>query len=242
MSEQGEGGEGMSVEDRASAVGWKSDGDLSAEEFIEKREDHVGLLRNDVKKLEQTLAESRSETKEIASMFKNAQAAAQKRGYEKAYSEIEERQKKAISEGDGEEFAKLNKAKAQLEKQEEEANKPEPQTNPVLELAKGYQQSHPEIFETRDRAEAWLKEMQYQVTTHGLKPDDAMRKAVSVVAEAHGLKRKQPGDLGEGGKSGGGKTFADLPDDAKQAYEKWKKQIPDFSKQDYADSYFSQEN
>ncbi len=235
-------GETLSTEERASAVGWhEKEGGLSAEEFLAKREDHLGLMRADLAKLESKLAESNATMTQMAQFMEKSRADAMKRGYDKAISDQKKLMQKAVEEADGDAFTAASRRVEQLEKQRDEAQpetiiqRPE-QVNPVIQAVQEHQHANPELFDTSAKAEAWQKELQYQ-GQRGLSFEDAVAKADDAVRQAYFQARPSLGPVDGETASGAVSSWDALPKDAKDAYAMFSRDNPNFTKEEYLRLY-----
>lgn len=110
-SEEAETG-ALAPEEAARAAGWKpldefkgpADKWSDADTFLAKREDNVGLLRDNVKRLERRLAE----------MDKRV-SKADRAGFERAMNTVLDRQRAAVETGDMQEFDAAEKERRKLE-------------------------------------------------------------------------------------------------------------------------------
>lgn len=235
-------GSTLSPEERASAVGWyEKEGGLSAEEFLSKREDHLGLLRGDVKKLEQQLAESIAVQKAMAEHMEKSRADAMKRGYDKAIADAKAEMQRAVEESDGEAFAAASKRADQLAEQRDKAQAEpiipqQPEVNPIVQRLQEHQQAHPELFDTAAKAQAWQEELRYQ-GERGLSFEEAVAAADKAVRQTHLQARTHLGPVDGETASGTVGEFSQLPPEAKAAYERFNRDNPNFTKEEYLRLY-----
>jgi hypothetical protein len=232
----------LSTEERATAVGWyEKEGGLSADEFLAKRDDHNGLLRKDVEKLEKVVAESNQTIKAMAEHMQKTRADAMKRGYDNAIAEQKAKMQQAVEDSDGDAFQAASDRADQLAKKRDEVEaeaiipKTEP-VNPIIQSIQEHQQAHPELFDNSLKAEAWQKELQYQ-GTRGVTFEEAVAAADKVVRQTYLPSRNHVGPVD--GEQAGAKvgTFAELPPEAKAAYEQFKAMNPDYEKDEYLRVY-----
>lgn len=113
------------AESKARALGWRPkeefNGDVEkftdAKSFLDKANYNIPMLRENAKKVD---AKNRQLEEQIKSMNEKLQALtkradeADRQGYERAVREIEARQRKAVSEGDIDEYDNLQKQKESL--------------------------------------------------------------------------------------------------------------------------------
>ena len=256
MSEQGVGthipgeqnldtsGAVLSPVERATAVGWyeKEDG-LSAEDFLAKRDDHVGLLRKDVGKLEQKLAQSLEATEAIAEHMQKTRADAMRQGYDKAIADAKAEQKVAVEESDGDAYEQAARRIDQLEEgkskiEEETIIKSPEAANPIMADIQSHQQAHPELFDTSLKAELWEKELRYQ-GTRNVSFEEAVAAADVVVRQTYLPSRTHLGLVDGEQASEAASSFADLPTGAEAAYQSIKRNNPDYTREEYLRIYNS---
>lgn len=119
-------GQGVSVEDRARAMGWKPQheyrGDprrwTDAAEFIEKGENELPVLRDNIRRTtelvvrqERELAALRASQADQANAVRHAMDLAQRadeRGYQRGLSELKAKQREAVQVGDTEAYDKID--------------------------------------------------------------------------------------------------------------------------------------
>lgn len=237
--------EEMSVEDRAALVGWKPGGRKSAEEFLEVRDNHLGAARRDNAKLEKTVQELRSEQQIMRQMMSSQIERAKQQAREEAIKEFTNKKAQAIEQGDAEAFSAAEEEQRKFEQKEREEQtqaQNQFQRQQLEQKVNAHKEQYPEVFDSALKAEAWQKEVVYQVQNRKLSLDDAMKKATEEVANHFNVKRKVPGE--EGGKraasAGGKKNFASLPKEAKQAFENFKRDLPNLDPEQFASDYYEQ--
>lgn len=242
---EGEGG-GLSIEERAQAVGWNADGPLSAEDFIAKRDEHNGLLKNDIRKLEDQLGQTTNQMSIMSKMLQKQTETARQQGYDQALADIKAEKAAAITEGDADKFAEAEAKEDALRDEQRKEQTEGPRQEAMQQLANSirqHQTQYPEVFDTHEKAQDWQNEFRYQVTQQKLSINDAMNKATQVVAKKHGDSKPVPGAT-EGGDrsagSGGKRDFAAMPADAKAAYETYKQNNPALDKEQFANDYWEQ--
>lgn len=239
--------EGPSTEERAAMSGWKEGGELSAEDFLAKRDDHLGLARKNNERLEQEIFETRKTMDQMAKMQRAFMERERRAGYDAAMADIKAKKAEAIGNADAEGFAEAEKEEQELKEEQTRAQQDEhtqAQKAQVSQMASKVMEQYPEAFETKQRANAWAEEVQFQHRVKGLPIDQAMTKAVSAVAEQFGFKQKPVASLEGGGSGGeGNKDFASLPPEAKNAYKKFAEAglfEGEKGKKEYAAEYWSQ--
>ena len=97
----------LSVEERASRMGWKPKEEytgehewVDAEAFLERTENDAKYLRKSLSQLERNYTKLEKTTEAILNHTQRQVAAAEKEGYEKAMQEINERMAKAVENSD----------------------------------------------------------------------------------------------------------------------------------------------
>jgi len=236
----------LSTEDRAIAVGWhdKGEGGLSAEDFLSKRDDHNGLLRGDIKKLEAKLAGSDATMKAMAGWLEKNRSDGQIQGYNKAIAEEKERMKVAVNESDGEAYEIAAKRADQLQEQRDNL-KPEkivpdaPEVNPLEALVRSHQDANPTLFDNSAKAQTWETELRYQGNRPGVTFEEAVKSADALVRQQHFQTRPNLGPTGGETADGNVSEFNSLPADAKAAYKQFHEANPNFTKEAYLLSYNS---
>lgn len=148
--QQAEGGDD-DIESRARSMGWKPYEEWSgnpedwvpAEDFVQKGEETLPILRERYKKLDQqyrTLEQKLEENQKVLNDLKKHHDRTAEREYERARKEILEEQRRAAQEGDVEAFDQARQKEEELAKskpdeggEEETQGKLDPQTQKVLD-------------------------------------------------------------------------------------------------------------
>jgi hypothetical protein len=240
--------EERNYEEEASKEGWapqdqwKGDPDRwkTAEQFVKDGEKIVPILKSKVDRLEARVEEVLQTNKKF-SEFTQRSLDREKAEKDRLIKELEEVRKQAVTESDGDAFAK---ADSQLE-EIRNSNKPEetPALAPAAQawlgqnnwygsnedltifadivsdklVADGYTHSSP----------AYFKELTDRI--HKRFPDEFGNK-----------NRAKPSSVESGGEKETGsksKTFDNLPAEAKRAYQQFKRDIPGFTKEQYVENY-----
>jgi len=231
--------EAPSIEEQASLVGWNPDGPKSAEEFLARNQEHKGLLRAENEKLFGKIGELEGTVKAMAQHLEKVEARGIKQGYDRAMAEQKQLMRKAVDDADQNAFDEAARRLETLEKQKAEA-KPDPikppQVNPLQKAVAEHMRSHGELFDTKLKTQAWLEEVQFQ-GKRGLSIDAAFKAADKAIVDQFNMKRSLPGP--EGGDTAGAtvSSFDKLPKEAKDAYARFAKEIPGYTKEEYLESY-----
>jgi hypothetical protein len=238
------------VEKRAREMGWrpkdefKGDPDkwTDAMTYVQRGETVLPIIRAERDRLRTEIAEIRSTVRQFAEHH----ATVEKRAYDKALADARKELNQAVKEGD----EKTAEAKAD-EIAELRANKPAEGKEAVKEIA-------PEVKE-------WLADNRWFHTDDVLRDyatklhdkllrdrrDLSLEENLAMVSkdvrkrfpEAFGNpNRERPaaveGSSGGGVKPKGGKSYADLPAEAKAACDKFVRTIPGYTKDKYVKEYF----
>lgn len=234
-------------EAEAKALGWQPVEDfkgdparhVDAKTFVERGETMLPLIKAQLAKTNREFAEFRKEARRAVKFMGDAE----QRGYERALAELQTKHDAAVEKGDVAAARKVVKEMGDLAKPDA----------PDLGDDSGDDTQRAK----REFAE-WVEANDWYVT------DDKKRAYADIQADAMGPVDKWPGggpawleELGKrvtrkfadkppnpvngggnrGGGSRGGKTFADLPADAKAVCDKWVKSGLIKDRQAYVDSY-----
>jgi len=237
-----DGGEigGMSVEEQARIAGWNPDhpAGKSAEEFLARNQEHLGLAKKENEKLYGEIGELKQSMNHMVKFLESREAKARQAGYDRAIREQEARMQQAVEDADTAAFHDAkSKAEQYMKAKEQDSVEPivpEPKPAEVMQkmVNEHFSSSPPEMFDMAAKREVWIKELQAQ-GQQGKTLADAKKVADSAVIQMFNLKRSMPG-LNEGGKGSGGaaRKLADIPG-AQQAYNTLKKKIPDLTVEEY---------
>lgn len=259
----------METEERAKLMGWvpqeefKGDPDkwTSAEEYVDKADNLMPIMRSQNKKYEEQLHKTNATLEatkaELASMKKTVEnivrvnTKVSEREYERALETIRKEQAKAIDENDGDRFKELEADRDALEK-----NKPE-----KIEVAAPEKAENPE-FETWVKDNTWYKDDQelreysdYMASVvsrsnpqlRGQELFNAVKDRVQATfpTKFENPNRQEANVVDGGATQGSGdtaknKTYRDLPADAKKACDGF---VSDglMTKEEYLKEYFEEE-
>jgi hypothetical protein len=252
MSEENETAEAPEVVEKAAAMGhmnkdeWTAKGKdpdkwRSPAEFVKHGEDLNPILKERLDHSVREMAEMKQTMQQMHSHFMKAEEVAERRGWEKAIAEVTKKQVAAVEIADVDEFNKLEKEKFDLLRQPPmpaEQHGPEPdfvEFNAKNEwygqdrkmtvfadaIGRAYREENP-----RARLKEVFKEVEAEVKSR--------------FPEKFSNPRREGASAVEGGTAPvkrGGKTFDDLPREAKDAYARFAKQIPGFKKEEYLKNY-----
>lgn len=238
-------------EDRARRMGWvpkdefRGDPDkwVDAERFVERADSELPVMRENLKRMErkyQQMERTLSEFREYASK-------SEQRSYERALQQIKAEQRKAVEEADVERYEAAQKQYESIQKE-------------LSEKQRGPQELPPEFVEWKAE-NTWYDrdaEMTEYANSQGqylgrTKPHlvgaafyaevekrvrlEFPEKFENPRRHAAGAVHGSPGenDTGSGGKRG--KGYQDLPADAKAACDRFVKNIPGYTREQYLKDY-----
>lgn len=222
------------VEDKARRMGWvpkeEFRGDPEkwrpAEEFVERGENMVPLLRSQVKRQEREIAE----LKQTMQQFAEFHSKTEQRALEKAFATLKEQQAAAVAAGDGAAFVRVGEQIDELKKEAESKNQPaqavpnEAEFNDWLSRNSWANDKKLQIV-GRAIADAMVEDGE---TARGVELLDMVSKEIKQrYPEKFENPRRNGASSVEGAGSAprkSGKTYADLPPEAKAACDRFVKQ------------------
>jgi hypothetical protein len=250
--------EELTVEQKAEKMGWvpkedwKGDPDVwrPAEEFVERGENIVPILKDRIDKLESDLATTIKINKREVSKAKKESYDRATREYNEKLEKLQAEKFEAIQDGDIDRYAATEKKIVQLEKPAEpdkdtdDANTGE---TPVFAEWKNKNTWYGQDRELSDYAEFIAARLdQSKHTEEQFYAEVEKRVRRTYPDKFKNPNRDNPGmvdsSTGNPNKGGAKKTFADLPPEAKATYNRLKKNFErqgrEFKKEDYAKTYF----
>ena len=249
------------VENRAKGMGWipkeEFRGDPAkwrpAEEFVERAESLMPIMKTQMKKYEDKITSLESEVRTtkgtMEKIIKMSDKVSQ-REYDRAKSDLIKQQVQAVSEGDTEKWMQLENDKEKLEK-------PEP-----IPVEKPVQQAENPMFKTwHDQNDWYLNDptltryanaIGAETTNPNMPYLDWLKSIETAVKEAFPHKftntnRQKATAVDNSEMRGGalvrpkGKSYNDLPQDAKGHCDKYISQGLFKTREDYVKSYFEEE-
>lgn len=221
------------VEAEASKMGWTPKADFRgdpdkwrpADEFVERGKNMLPLLRAQVKKQDRQIAELTATTKQFAEFATKAE----KRGYDNAMTALKAERAEAVASGDGEAFQrvdeKIEELKAEVAEKTKAAPKADDAPDPVFEDWKTRNKwvDDPKMGAYGDVAAQYLRKTGETAT--GAEFLELVAKEVKAkFPDKFENPRRAAAPSVEGGtpaaRKGGGRSFADMPADARQACER----------------------
>jgi hypothetical protein len=251
------------VVERARRLGWRPQEEYNgrrewvpADKFIETAEKELPVLRENLRRLDSlytkdvsSLKNELTEVKQVLTDFREFSTRAEQRAYEKAKREIEEKRDVAVAHADTESFKAAQRELEELDK----TVKPKA---PEVEKPK---------IDTPDPAiTSWIAENPWFTTdatmmAYAKAQDQFLMAAKPGLTVAERLaevkdrtkkefpdkfgnpKREQASSVAEPGapptRQKKGKTYDDLPPEAKAACDKFVKSIPGYKREDYVKDY-----
>lgn len=242
----------------ARAAGWKPKEDFNgpedkwvdAETFVKRGEEWAPYVRANTKKLEEALKATREElkaTKKTMAEFREYSTKAEQRAYDRALKELQDRQDRAVEEGDAAAVRAVTQEIADLAVEVRDASsKAQPASNMTPdyeEAVEAFKEANP-WFETDEDMASWAIAMDQKLAAQGME-DKARLKEIGKRAKSvfpHKFEnpaRRQPSAV-EGStppRRSSGRTYADLPADAKRTCDSFVKRIPGYTREDYLKNY-----
>lgn len=233
--------------EKASKMGWTDKesfkGDPAkwrpAKEFLERGETMLPIMRKTVEKQERKIADLEKSIKEFAEYHSKSE----QRAYERAFKELKDKQYDAVQAGDTQAFANIDKEIADLQADARPAisdttNGEHPDYQPWLEKNK-WAEDDPLLAE-----EAEIQALYLRNKGSKLQGTEFLESVAKRVKERFPDKFKNPrresAPSVEGSSSGvrksGGKTYADMPAEARAACDRAVKNYG-IKKEDYVKNY-----
>lgn len=221
---------------------WKGEEDkwVSAQEFVERGEKITSIQKSKIERLESRLAEKDKAFGEFKEFMETARERDRKEA-EKRIRDLEAQRAEAISEGDGQRFTKLDNEINDLR----ESSREKPQsTSDVNAMAQEWQ-SNNNWYGSDDDMTIYADGISSRVASEGYTGQSYFNELSRRVRDRFPEKfqnpnREMPSTVEEPGSQGSvsqSRTFKDLPADAQAQYERFKRQMPDFTKEQYVAQY-----
>ena len=258
----GEGTAAPDTEARARRLGWvpkedfKGDPDKhrSAEEFLERGETMLPLLKRDNDRLHDGMTKLERRLEEQAKTFTQYvefASKAEERAYKRALSELEAKRDAAIETADVNGAKQAQRQIDDLNKEAASAPKPEPKTDtPQLDPVISRWQAENEWFDKSASLRTYAIEVfgdlerQFPGKSKSELLAETKQKTMERFPDKFGINPKREGASAVNEPSAGnpprkkaGKTYDDLPAEAKKACDKFCKTIPGYTKDKYVKDY-----
>jgi len=246
--------EALEVVEKAAAMGhmnkeeWTAKGRdpekwRPASEFVERGENLMPILKERLDHSVKEMAEMKQTMQQMHSHFMKAEEVAERRGWEKAISEVQKKQRAAAEIADVEEFDKLEKEKFELLSAPPQTHNKKP-SGPTPEFKEFHAKN--EWYGKDEEATIYADTMgnRYRQKNPEARLEEVFAEVEKKVrhrfSELFTNPRREGASAVEGATvpiKRGGKTFDDLPREAKDAYARFAKQIPGFKKEEYLKNY-----
>lgn len=236
-----------------------------AETFVKRGQEILGFVRKELNKTKEQLTVTKTEFEQFrkdAEEFKKYREQAEENAYKRAMSELRAQQKKAIELGDGEAFSAVEEEIERLKEEKKKVKETKTQeVDPVMVqnqriletwLSDGNNQLFARDKEVMALANDYAEVVRLDPKTKHLTGTDFLDEVAERVREAAPHKfdnpaRARPSAVGSssdaGNTRGNGskkKSYADLPEDAKKACDKFVKNGW-LTKEKYVEDYFQGE-
>lgn len=226
-----------SLEDKALRMGWTPKGQfkgdpekwVDAEAFIKRGEEFLPFLKANNKALETALEKSNREMaamKRTMDQFKEFHSKTEARAYERAMKDLQSQQEQAVAAGDVDGVREITKEIVALNK--DVAPKPK-DDGPTVDLDAWKAENT--WFETDRAMRGAAIEIAEELTEKGVLGEDQLKEVSKRIKAEFPHKfdnprRREPGAVESGGSARrpAGKTYADLPADAKAMCDDFVKQ------------------
>lgn len=234
------------VEDKARSMGWvpkeefKGDPERwrPAEEFVERGENILPILKERNEKLTSDIQELKSTMSELRQFYSKSE----QRQYERALKDLKKRQKAAVEEGDTEAFSEIDKEIEALNKDVQETK--EKPTNPAYD--KWVAENHwylndPELHAYADSMGQYLAQTKPHIANSPAVFDEIKKLVKKQFPDKFdNPARKGPSTVESGAGAKGGKpkrSFDTLPKEAKEQCKRFERTIPGFKREDYVKDF-----
>lgn len=205
-----------------------------AEQFVKDGENITPILRKKVERLEERVDSLLSTNKQLNEWSQKAQAK-EKRENEKLLKELEQVRKQAVTEGDGDAFARADEQINELKSAPQ-------QLDPVAEqwlAANSWYNTNDNLASFADGISDRLRAQGYTGKAYF---DELTKRVRETFPDQFGNpQRQKPNSVESGGErevsDSKAKTFENLPRDAKDMYKRFAKDIPGFTKEQYLENY-----
>lgn len=213
----------------------KPDEFIDAKTFVEKGENIAGMLKKKVSNLEQTVENLQSTNVEFR-QYHERTIEKERAARDAEIAQLKRDREEAISEGDGQRFTQTEEKISQLQSQE---SPPENKLDPSAErwLARS------DWYKTDEDLAAYADGVSDRIRAQGY-TGDAFYSELDRRVEAFAPEKfstQKPTSSVEGGKSSqvssGGRTFDDLPADAKAQCDRFVRDIKGFTKETFIANY-----
>jgi hypothetical protein len=262
ITETENSGPAPEIVERARRLGWRPQEEYNgrrewvpADKFIETAENELPVLRENFRRLDSRyvkdvgeLNSKITEMQEVLKDFREFASGSEKRAYEKAKRELLEKRDVAVAHADTETFKQVDRELEELDKSVKPKAEPEkPKVDAPDPAITSWVAENP-WFTTDSTMMAYAKAQDTFLMT--AKPGLSVAERLAEVKERTkkefpekfgNPKREQASSVAEPGAQAvprkKGKTYDDLPPEAKAACDKFVKTIPGYKREDYVKEY-----
>lgn len=220
---------------------WKGDPDKhkSAEQFVKDGEQINGILKSKIDRLESRINEMADTNRQLNEWSKR-QIDKEKKDNEKLIKELTELRKQAVTEGDGEAFARADEQLNQLRTQPEPSGDGlSPQASDWLSHNSWYGRED-ELTIYADAVSDRLRAQGYQDQSQAFFSELTTRVKDAFPDRFGNKNREKPTGVESGTPAKAdsqARTFDNLPAEAKAQYKRFARDIPNFTKDQYVEQY-----
>lgn len=221
---------------------WEGDppkaGFKTAEQFVKDGEEITGILKSQLERLESRV-EQLSESNRQLNDFSKRALDKEKQEKDRLIKELRDIRKQALVDGDGDAFEKADEQIDELRSQ------PESKTEEIPAEAKAWVKDNPWYEEDPDLG-AFADSLSGRLVAQGFRGNAYWNELTKRTKEAFPHKFDNPnrskpngveGDVTPKSSDSKAKTFDNLPPDAKAQYKIFKRDIPNFTKEQYVEQY-----
>lgn len=231
-------------EKEALADGWnpnfEGEGKVDAKTFVERGEKISGMLKGKIGRLEERI-ENLTKTNAEFKQYTDKQLQKEKEDKKRLIAELEEVRANAITEGDGKAAVKAEKEIRNLEQSNEQPS----DQNAYNQLAQSWANEN-KWYATNTKLSAFADGIADRIINEGYTGQAYFNELTRRTKEAfpeefENPNRKKSGTVEDGGpkvaEEGKAKSWANLPDSAKKEANRFIKDIPGFTKEQYLSQY-----
>lgn len=235
-----------SIEDEAREMGWKPRGEfkgdesnfIDAAEFVRRGKEFVPFLRANNAKLEKEVQGLKKTLKQFGEFYTKTE----QRAYERALKDLEARQAEAVEANDVQAVREITKEISDLEKDARQAAKSEPADDAeAFEEWKAENAWFDKDKALRGLAIAIAEEIKHDFPDPVKQRAEIARRVKAEMPEKFTNPRRTLAPAVEGvgkGPKTTGKSYSDLPPDAKKMCDEFVRDIPGFTRDKYVKDYF----
>lgn len=243
------------VEDRAREMGWRPKEEFKGDEsrwvdadtFVKKGEEVLPIVNARAKKLEEANAAMKAELadmKRTFGEFKQYHSQTERRAYERAMRDLEERQAEAVEANDLKAVREITKEMNNLSKDVRTDDQGDPYATPDHAKALSQFEADNPWFKSDPVMTAAANVIANQLEAAGVRGADQLQEVAKRIRaefphKFENERRKAPATVeGASPPRKGGKTWSDLPPEARATADRWVKQGL-VTREQYIKDYFA---